>query len=176
MAPMASSDSEIKNCSKTCQKNNETLKKQYDDLRIELNKSQSNLANYKRGNELEEVKKEKESIDFKIENFDNASKDLDCLLGTQRSVKDKTGLGLNEYTTVPPPPAQVYSPPKNDMSWSGLPEFVDDTVIDYSRPTPSMDVPRDMDAQTQGRHEHDQEFDAEITIVGAKVDDIAAET
>ncbi|GJR05724.1 hypothetical protein Tco_0528708 [Tanacetum coccineum] len=66
-------------------------------------------------NELEEVKKEKESIDFKIENFDNGSKDLDCLLGTQISVKDKTG----------------------------LPEFVDDTVIDYSRPTPSMDVPRD---------------------------------
>ncbi|GJZ51972.1 hypothetical protein Tco_0606487 [Tanacetum coccineum] len=33
-----------------------------------------------------------------------------------------------------------------------------------------------MDAQTQGRHEHDQEFDAEITIVGAEVDDIAAET
>ncbi|GKA84216.1 hypothetical protein Tco_0805811, partial [Tanacetum coccineum] len=59
--------------------------------------------------------------------------------GTQRSVKDKTGLGLNEYTVVPPPPAQVYSPPKNDLSWTGLPEFVDDTVTDYSRPTPSID-------------------------------------
>ncbi|GKA18135.1 hypothetical protein Tco_0697972 [Tanacetum coccineum] len=95
-------------------------------------------------NELEEVKKEKESIDFKIENFENSAKDLDCLLGTQRSVKDKTGLGLNEYTVVPPPPAQVYSPPKNDLSWTGLPEFVDDTVTDYSRPTPSIDVPRDV--------------------------------
>ncbi|GJY44150.1 ribonuclease H-like domain-containing protein [Tanacetum coccineum] len=95
-------------------------------------------------NELEEVKKEKESIDFKIEKFDNASKDLDCLLGTQRSVKDKTGLGLNEYTAVPPPPAQVYSPPKNDLSWTGLPEFVDDTVTDYSRPTPSIDVSKDV--------------------------------
>ncbi|GJX61968.1 hypothetical protein Tco_0294868 [Tanacetum coccineum] len=49
MAPMASSDSEVKTCSKTCLKNNETLKKQYDDLRTELNKSQSDLANYKRG-------------------------------------------------------------------------------------------------------------------------------
>ncbi|GKA52593.1 homeodomain-like protein [Tanacetum coccineum] len=95
-------------------------------------------------NELEEVKKEKESIDFKIEKFDNASKDLDCLLGTQRSIKDKKGLGLNEYTAVPPPPAQVYSHPKNDLSWTGLPEFVDDTVTDYSRPTPSIDVPRDV--------------------------------
>ncbi|GKE88950.1 hypothetical protein Tco_1566425 [Tanacetum coccineum] len=61
-----------------------------------------------------------------------------------RSVKDKTGLGLNEYTAVPPPSTQVYSPPKNDLSWTGLPEFVDDTVTDYSRHTPSIDVPRDV--------------------------------
>nr|GEW60142.1 hypothetical protein [Tanacetum cinerariifolium] len=37
------------------------------------------------------------------------------------------------------PPAQVYLPPKKDMSWTGLPEFADDTVTDYSRPTPSID-------------------------------------
>nr|GEU53350.1 putative ribonuclease H-like domain-containing protein [Tanacetum cinerariifolium] len=37
-----------------------------------------------------------------------------------------------------PPPAQVYSPLKKDMSWTGLPEFVDDTVTDYSRHTPSI--------------------------------------
>ncbi|GJS63268.1 copia protein [Tanacetum coccineum] len=66
--------------------------------------------------ELEELKKEKDSIDIKIKKFENSAKDLDCLLGTQRSVKDKTGLGLNEYTAVPPPPVQVYSPPKNDRS------------------------------------------------------------
>ncbi|GKD72002.1 ribonuclease H-like domain-containing protein [Tanacetum coccineum] len=40
-------------------------------------------------NELEELKKEKDSIDFKIKKFENSAKDLDCLLGTQRSVKDK---------------------------------------------------------------------------------------
>ncbi|GJU37027.1 hypothetical protein Tco_1185381 [Tanacetum coccineum] len=95
-------------------------------------------------NELEEVKKEKESIDFKIEKFNNASKDLDSLLGNQRLDKDKKGLGFNEYSAVPPPPAQVYSPPKKDLSWMGLPEFVDDTVTDYSRPTPSIDVSKDV--------------------------------
>ncbi|GKA58704.1 hypothetical protein Tco_0758017 [Tanacetum coccineum] len=36
-------------------------------------------------NELEEAKKEKESIDFKIEKFDNASKDLDSLLGNKKN-------------------------------------------------------------------------------------------
>nr|GEZ27801.1 hypothetical protein [Tanacetum cinerariifolium] len=28
---------------------------------------------------------------------------------------------------------------KEDLSWIGLPEFVDDTITDYSRPTPSID-------------------------------------
>nr|GFB06842.1 hypothetical protein [Tanacetum cinerariifolium] len=38
-----------------------------------------------------------------------------------------------------PPPAQVYSPPKKDMTWTGLPEFADDTITDYSRPSPSIE-------------------------------------
>nr|GEV97176.1 hypothetical protein [Tanacetum cinerariifolium] len=50
------------------------------------------------------------------------------------------GVGFNEYCDVPPPPAQVYSPPKKDLSWMGLPEFVDETVTDYTMPTPSIDV------------------------------------
>ncbi|GJU27760.1 hypothetical protein Tco_1166381 [Tanacetum coccineum] len=95
-------------------------------------------------NELKEVKKEKESINFKIKKIDNASKDLDSLLRNKRLDKDKKGLGFNEYSAVPPPPAQVYSPPKKDLSWMGLPEFVDDTVTDYSRPTPSIDVSKDV--------------------------------
>ncbi|GKB09523.1 hypothetical protein Tco_0837835, partial [Tanacetum coccineum] len=66
---------------------------------------------------------------------------MEGLLGSQRQDKDKKGVGFNEYSVIPeysampPPPAQVYSPPKKDMSWMGLPEFVDDTVTDYSRPT-----------------------------------------
>ncbi|GJX91849.1 hypothetical protein Tco_0345175 [Tanacetum coccineum] len=104
-------------------------------------------------NELEELKKEKDSIDFKIKKFENSTKYLDCLLGTQISVKDMTGLGLNEYTVVLPTPAQVYLPSKNDLSWIGLPEFVDDTVTDYSRPTPSIDVSKDVsDEQKEGNY------------------------
>ncbi|GKC07733.1 ribonuclease H-like domain-containing protein [Tanacetum coccineum] len=52
MALMAFSDSEILNnkaCSNSCLKNYETLKKQYDSLRTEFNKSEFDLANYKRG-------------------------------------------------------------------------------------------------------------------------------
>ncbi|GJR65916.1 ribonuclease H-like domain-containing protein, partial [Tanacetum coccineum] len=52
MALMAFSDSKVHNdktCSKTCLKRFETLKIQLDDLRTEFNKSEFNLANYKRG-------------------------------------------------------------------------------------------------------------------------------
>nr|GEX05886.1 hypothetical protein [Tanacetum cinerariifolium] len=79
--------------------------------------------------ELEELKKEKEGLDTKLIGFQSASKDLDNLLGSHRNDKNKEGLG---YSVVPPPPAQVYSPPKKDMSWAGLPEFADDTITYYS--------------------------------------------
>nr|GEV13643.1 reverse transcriptase domain-containing protein [Tanacetum cinerariifolium] len=53
--------------------------------------------------------------------FQTASKDLDSLLESQRLDKNKEGL---RYSAVPPPPAQVYSPPKKDLSWTRLPEPV----------------------------------------------------
>nr|GFB96848.1 hypothetical protein [Tanacetum cinerariifolium] len=85
-------------------------------------------------NELEQVKKKKEGLDSKLTGFQFASKDLDTLLGSQRTDKNKEGLG---YSAVPPL-AQVYSPPKKDMSWTGLSEFADDTITDYGRPSPSI--------------------------------------
>nr|GFB51654.1 hypothetical protein [Tanacetum cinerariifolium] len=47
----------------------------------------------------------------------------------------KEGVG---YNVVPPPAADLYLFPKKDLSWTGLPEFVDDTVTDYSRPSPNV--------------------------------------
>ncbi|GKD28528.1 retrovirus-related pol polyprotein from transposon TNT 1-94 [Tanacetum coccineum] len=132
MALMNFSDSGVHNdktCSKTCLKSFETLKTQLDDLRIEFNKSEFNLATYKRGlasieeqlvfykkneiifceqlailkrdvsykdskisvlkSELEKLKQEKESNQLKIENFDNASKGLDKLIGSQITDKSR---------------------------------------------------------------------------------------
>nr|GEZ74130.1 ubiquitin hydrolase [Tanacetum cinerariifolium] len=53
-----------------------------------------------------------------------------------RSDKIKDGLG---YSAVPPPPAQLYLSPKKDLSWTDLPECVDDTITDYSRPSPTVE-------------------------------------
>ncbi|GJX63291.1 putative ribonuclease H-like domain-containing protein [Tanacetum coccineum] len=166
MALMAFSDSEVHNdktCSKTCLKSFETLKTQLDDLRIEFNKSEFNLATYKRGlasveeqlvfykknevlfceqiavlkrdisykdseiselkSELEKLKQEKESNQLKIENFDNASKSLDKLIGSQIPDKSRKGLGFASYNAVPPPHTGLFAPPTLDLSNSGLEEF-----------------------------------------------------
>ncbi|GKB49883.1 hypothetical protein Tco_0900636, partial [Tanacetum coccineum] len=160
---MAFPDSEVlnnKTCSKTCLKSFEDLKSQYDNLRIELNKSKFDLANYKRGlasveeqlvfykknkgmlcdqiavfkrdasfNEseinalkiqIERLKKEKESNQIKIDNFENASKSLDKLIGSQISDNYRNGMG---YNVVAPPPTGLFAPLTIDLSNSGLEEF-----------------------------------------------------
>nr|GEX66826.1 ribonuclease H-like domain-containing protein [Tanacetum cinerariifolium] len=75
----------------------------------------------------------------------NTSKDLDSLLESQRLDKNKEGLG---YNVVPPLPAQIYSSPKKDMSWTGLSKFKDDTVTDYGRPAHTVESSLD-DAQNK---------------------------
>nr|GEW72265.1 hypothetical protein [Tanacetum cinerariifolium] len=80
--------------------------------------------------------KEKDDLDGKLIGFQSASKDLDNLLESQRSDKNKEGLG---YSVVPSPPVQVYSPSKKDMSWTRLSKFADDTITDYSRPSPAIE-------------------------------------
>ncbi|GKC52621.1 hypothetical protein Tco_1075366 [Tanacetum coccineum] len=79
--------------------------------------------------EFEKVKQEKEGIEFKIEKFDNASKSLDKLLGSQITDKSKKGLG---YNVVPPPYPLIYNRPKKlDLSYSGLDEFKDPEFKSY---------------------------------------------
>ncbi|GJY59316.1 ribonuclease H-like domain-containing protein [Tanacetum coccineum] len=185
MALMAFSDSKVHNdktCSKTCLKSFETLKTQLDDLRIEFNKFEFNLANYKRGlasveeqlvfykknevifceqlavlkrdisykdseicmlkSELEKLKQEKESNQLKIENFDNASKSLDKLIGSQILDKSRKGLGFVSYNAVPPPLTGLFSPPNLDLSNSGLEEFQQPEFEGYG-PKTSKNVSED---------------------------------
>nr|GFD24760.1 hypothetical protein [Tanacetum cinerariifolium] len=47
----------------------------------------------------------------------------------------KKGVG---YNAVPPPAADLYISSKKDLSWTGLPEFMEDTVTNYSRPSPTI--------------------------------------
>ncbi|GKB17919.1 hypothetical protein Tco_0851842 [Tanacetum coccineum] len=166
MALMAFSDSEVHNdktCSNTCLKSFETLKSQYDNLRIEFNKSEFDLATYKKGLasveeqfvfykknkvmfcdqiavlkrdtsfkdseinalkiQIEKLKKEKESNQIKIDNFENASKSLDKLIRSEITDKSRKGVGFESYNVVAPPPTGLFAPPTIDLSNSGLEEF-----------------------------------------------------
>nr|GFA84324.1 hypothetical protein [Tanacetum cinerariifolium] len=86
-------------------------------------------------NELKLLKKEKQGLDSKLTGFQSASKDLDNLLESQRSGKNKEGLGYND---VPPSRSSLLSF-KKDMSSTRLPEFTDDTITDHSRPSPAIE-------------------------------------
>ncbi|GJW25249.1 ribonuclease H-like domain-containing protein [Tanacetum coccineum] len=152
MELMAFSDSEVytdKTCSNTCLKSFEDLKNQLDNLRVEFNKSEFNLATYKRGlasieeqlvfykkNDIEKLKKEKESNQIKINKFENASKCLDKLIWSQISDNSRKGVG---YNVVPPLPIGLFAPPTIDFSNSGLEEFQQPEFQGY-RPKASKSV------------------------------------
>ncbi|GJR94386.1 ribonuclease H-like domain-containing protein [Tanacetum coccineum] len=141
MALMAFSDSEVqkdKTFSSICLKSFETLQAQYDKLRIDCNKTEFDLANYKRAlASIEEqlafykqneaiFTKEKEDNLLKINNYDNAAKSLDKVIGSQLIDNNKKGLG---YNVVPSPPTSLFVPPSIDLSHFGNeklkePEFV----------------------------------------------------
>nr|GFC55120.1 hypothetical protein [Tanacetum cinerariifolium]GFC58287.1 hypothetical protein [Tanacetum cinerariifolium] len=78
---------------------------------------------------------EKDLADGKLARLLKSSKDLEDIIESQMSEKVKEGVG---YNVVPPHAADLYLSPKKDLSWTGLPEFVDDTVTDYSRPSPTV--------------------------------------
>ncbi|GJW91617.1 ribonuclease H-like domain-containing protein [Tanacetum coccineum] len=130
---------------------------------IEFNKSEFNLATYKRGlasieeqlvfykknkvmfcdeivvlkrdtsfkdseiialkSEIKKLKKEKESNQIRIENFENPSKSLDKLIWSPISDNIRKGVGFVSYNAVPPPPTGLFAPPTIDLSNSGLEEF-----------------------------------------------------
>ncbi|GJT42981.1 ribonuclease H-like domain-containing protein [Tanacetum coccineum] len=73
--------------------------------------------------EIEKLKKEKESNQFKIDNFENASKSLDKLIGSQIVDKSRKGVGFENYNAVAPPPTGLFVPPTIDLSSSGLKDF-----------------------------------------------------
>ncbi|GKB52244.1 putative reverse transcriptase domain-containing protein [Tanacetum coccineum] len=90
-------------------------------LKRDISYKDSELSMLK--SELEKLNQEKESNQLKIEKFNNASKSLDKLIGSQITDKSRKGVGFVSYNVVPPPPTWLFSPPNLDLSYSGLEEF-----------------------------------------------------
>ncbi|GKC17042.1 hypothetical protein Tco_1013824, partial [Tanacetum coccineum] len=91
---------------------------------------------------LELAQKQKDEIQLTVENFENSSKSLSKLIDCQIVDKCKTGLG---YNVVPPPYTRNFMPPKPDLSFFGLEEFVNDPIV--SEPTVKKPVVESSEAK-----------------------------
>nr|GEU65140.1 putative RNA-directed DNA polymerase [Tanacetum cinerariifolium] len=130
-------------------KNTDSLNTKITKLNEALSDSKTNLYHYK----LVLSKVEARLVEFKTQEikfckkirgleFDVESKNnkIEYLINElEQEVRELIRTRRVLDTVMFPPPAQVYSPPKKDMSWTGLPEFADDTITDYSRPSPSIE-------------------------------------
>ncbi|GKC47895.1 hypothetical protein Tco_1065617 [Tanacetum coccineum] len=151
MALMAFSDSEVHN-DKTCLKSFETLKTQLDDLRIEFNKSEFNLASYKRGltsveeqlvfykkNEVifcEQLAVFKRDISYKDLEISMLKSELEKL----KQEKESNQLKIENFDNAS---KRLFSPPKFDLSNPGLEEFQQPKFEGY-RPKTSKSVSEDI--------------------------------
>ncbi|GJR63806.1 RNA-directed DNA polymerase [Tanacetum coccineum] len=79
---------------------------------------------------LEKIQKEKDSIQFNVDKFENASKSLDKLIECQIVDNCKKGLGYEKYNSVPPPYTRNFMPPTPDLSFTGLDVFVNKPVVE----------------------------------------------
>ncbi|GKB63140.1 ribonuclease H-like domain-containing protein, partial [Tanacetum coccineum] len=75
---------------------------------------------------LELAKKQKDKIQLTVEKLKNSSKSLSKLINCQIVDKCKTGLG---YNAIPPPYTGNFMPPKPNLSFSGLEEFVNEPIV-----------------------------------------------
>ncbi|GJU04479.1 putative ribonuclease H-like domain-containing protein [Tanacetum coccineum] len=126
MALMAFSDSEAQLV--TYKKNEVLFSEEVVVLKREVGIKQYEINTLK--TEFEKLKQEKDAIDFKIEKFDKALKDLYQLLGSHITDNSKKGFG---YSAVPLPYHLIYNRPnKLDLSYSGLEEFKEPEFRDYS--------------------------------------------
>ncbi|GKA54652.1 ribonuclease H-like domain-containing protein [Tanacetum coccineum] len=71
---------------------------------------------------LELATKEKDKVQLTVQNFETSSKSLSKLLDSQIMDKCKTGLG---YNAIPPPYTGNFMPPKPDLVYPSLDDFVE---------------------------------------------------
>ncbi|GKB92685.1 ribonuclease H-like domain-containing protein [Tanacetum coccineum] len=92
---------------------------------------------------LELAQKQKDEIQLTVEKLENSSKSLSKLIDCQIIDKCKTGLG---YNAVPPPYTGNFMPPKPDLLFYGLEEFVNEPIV--SKPTVKKPVVETSEAKS----------------------------
>ncbi|GJY31121.1 retrovirus-related pol polyprotein from transposon TNT 1-94 [Tanacetum coccineum] len=79
---------------------------------------------------LEKIQKEKDSIQFNVDKFENASNSLNKLIECQIVDNYKKGLGYGKYNVVLPPYTGNFMPPTPDLSFTGLDELVNKPIVE----------------------------------------------
>ncbi|GKB16859.1 hypothetical protein Tco_0850782 [Tanacetum coccineum] len=101
------------------------------------------IAIIKLRRKLDLAQKQKYELQLTIENFENSSNSLSKLIDCQIVDKCKTGL---RYNAVPPPYTGNFIPPKPDLSFFGLEEFMNEPIV--SEPTVKKPVVETSEAKS----------------------------
>ncbi|GKA21150.1 ribonuclease H-like domain-containing protein [Tanacetum coccineum] len=101
-------------------KNESVYKEDIKLLKCEIYLRDLDITELKR--KLDLATKEKDEVQLTVQNFENSSKNLSELLDRQIMDKCKTRLG---YNAVPPPYTRNFMPPKSDLVYPSLDDFVD---------------------------------------------------
>ncbi|GJR26304.1 ribonuclease H-like domain-containing protein [Tanacetum coccineum] len=91
---------------------------------------------------LEKIQKEKDSIQFNVDKFENASKSLNKIIECQIVDNCKKGLGYEKYNAVPPPYIGNFMPSTLDLSFTSLDEFVNEPVVENNKAMSSKEEPK----------------------------------
>nr|GEX14852.1 hypothetical protein [Tanacetum cinerariifolium] len=93
---------------------------------------------------LELAQKEKDNIQLVVDKLENASKSLNKLIDCQIVNNYKKELGYENYNAVPPPYTGNFMPPKPDLSFTELDEFVNKHVIENYEAKSSEKEPKEV--------------------------------
>ncbi|GKE61719.1 hypothetical protein Tco_1512086, partial [Tanacetum coccineum] len=112
-------------------------------LKREIHSREVAITELKR--KLELAQKQKDEIQLTVEYFKSSSKSLSKLINCQIVDKCKIVLG---YNVVAPPYTRNFMPPKPDLSFSGLEEFVNEPIV--SEPTVKKPIVETSEAKASG--------------------------
>ncbi|GJU19564.1 putative ribonuclease H-like domain-containing protein [Tanacetum coccineum] len=134
--------------------------------------------------ELEKVVKERDELKDKIAIWEESTKNLDEILNSQMSARDKTGLGYgtqlnelssnhetdNEYHAVPPPITGNFLTPRADISFAGLDEYAIRNKIIESQTTELNTKTSETAGQTNDENTKKPKSVSESVVSNPKID------
>ncbi|GJR98137.1 hypothetical protein Tco_0270311 [Tanacetum coccineum] len=112
---------------KVHKKNKVVYEEDIKDLKSDILARDNAIVKLKR--KLDLAQKEKNGIQFTVENFENSSNSLSKLINNQIVDKCKNGLG---YNVVPPPYTRNFMPPRPDLTYPDLSKYVSETIVSKS--------------------------------------------